>query len=228
MNIEKAAKELASALKNDINFSNVKDYVENNLGYNVLFIGTERGDKELEKHRLTANHEKTAFTYKTTTVKIVFVNSNSSESDKLIATLHECGHIIAGHVDVASYVIDSEKAEKEANQFAYSVLLAAKRHRKNRHRIPCVILTVLVLLLGSALALELLCKPDEAVFDAVPVDNIYDETQITTVYITPYGTRYHSSDCVYIKNKTNVIPVELSDISDGYEPCKVCNPPQRY
>ena len=49
--------------------------------------------------------------------------------------------------------------------------------------------------------------------------------QTQTVYITKTGTKYHRDGCKYlIKSK---IPISLKDAkAQGYEPCKVCNPPK--
>lgn len=45
-----------------------------------------------------------------------------------------------------------------------------------------------------------------------------------TVYITKTGSKYHSDGCRYLSR--SCIPVSLSEaISEGYEPCSVCDPP---
>lgn len=43
------------------------------------------------------------------------------------------------------------------------------------------------------------------------------------VYVTKTGTKYHRAGCKYLKSSS--IEVELKDIADRYEPCKVCKPP---
>lgn len=46
----------------------------------------------------------------------------------------------------------------------------------------------------------------------------------TTVYITNTGKKYHTDGCRYLKKSK--IAISLSDAkAEGYEPCKVCNPP---
>ena len=53
---------------------------------------------------------------------------------------------------------------------------------------------------------------------AQPIENITD-----IYYITKTGTKYHTSDCQYIKNKDNIKSIKLQDaIKHGYEPCSVC------
>ncbi|MCF6466390.1 ComEC/Rec2 family competence protein [Clostridium sp. Cult2] len=45
----------------------------------------------------------------------------------------------------------------------------------------------------------------------------------STVYITNTGSKYHRSGCRYLKKSK--IPIKLSEAkSQGYTPCKVCNP----
>ncbi|MDR1421246.1 MAG: hypothetical protein LBI64_00065 [Coriobacteriales bacterium] len=46
----------------------------------------------------------------------------------------------------------------------------------------------------------------------------------TTVYITDTGAKYHRDGCRHISQSK--IPISLGDaVSQGYEPCKTCNPP---
>lgn len=44
-----------------------------------------------------------------------------------------------------------------------------------------------------------------------------------TVYVTNTGSKYHRDGCRYLKSR---IEISLGDaVAQGYEPCKVCNPP---
>ncbi|WP_368490730.1 thermonuclease family protein [Clostridium sp. BJN0013] len=51
------------------------------------------------------------------------------------------------------------------------------------------------------------------------------DNQGTTVYITPTGHKYHNAGCRTIKNSSTAISLSEAK-AEGYEPCKVCNPPQ--
>ena len=43
------------------------------------------------------------------------------------------------------------------------------------------------------------------------------------VYTTPSGQKYHKPTCQYVRNKTNIIDMYLSEAqAKGFEPCKVC------
>lgn len=55
-------------------------------------------------------------------------------------------------------------------------------------------------------------------------ENYYtDEDTSYTVYITEYGSKYHSSGCRYLWNSKIAIDINEA-ISEGYEPCSICNP----
>lgn len=46
-----------------------------------------------------------------------------------------------------------------------------------------------------------------------------------TVYLTRTGKKYHRIGCRHLSQ--SCIPIELKDAkSRGFEPCKVCNPPE--
>ena len=47
-----------------------------------------------------------------------------------------------------------------------------------------------------------------------------------TVYITKTGTKYHQSDCGYLKSSKFSIKLEEA-IERGYTPCSVCKPPKK-
>ena len=49
------------------------------------------------------------------------------------------------------------------------------------------------------------------------------DIQTQTVVVTISGTKYHLSDCRYVKKKTNLTTTSIDDaIQQGYTPCKVC------
>jgi micrococcal nuclease len=51
------------------------------------------------------------------------------------------------------------------------------------------------------------------------------DTKTQTVYITRTGKKYHRAGCRYLSHSS--IPIALKDAkANGYEPCKVCRPPE--
>lgn len=49
--------------------------------------------------------------------------------------------------------------------------------------------------------------------------NVIDATEM--YYVTPTGTKYHTADCRYVKNKTNIQEIQNPE-SKGYQPCSIC------
>lgn len=86
--------------------------------------------------------------------------------------------------------------------------------------ITCIITSSIVLSLclkNHFSAVEKIEKPN--ITTTVPLDNNQDDL----FYVSSSGTHYHTSDCQYIKYKTNIIPVSLSEIEKlNLEPCEDC------
>ncbi|HEX8072894.1 MAG TPA: hypothetical protein VF546_23310 [Pyrinomonadaceae bacterium] len=52
-----------------------------------------------------------------------------------------------------------------------------------------------------------------------------EQPKEVTVYITRTGAKYHRDGCQYLSRSR--IPIPLSEAqAQGYEPCKVCHPPE--
>ena len=52
-----------------------------------------------------------------------------------------------------------------------------------------------------------------------------EDTQEIIVYVTRTGSKYHRGDCQYLSKSK--IPMKLKDAkAKGYEPCKICRPPE--
>jgi len=52
-----------------------------------------------------------------------------------------------------------------------------------------------------------------------------EDPRSLTVYITRTGKKYHRDGCRYLSQSK--FPISLKDAkAKGYEPCKVCHPPQ--
>lgn len=54
-----------------------------------------------------------------------------------------------------------------------------------------------------------------------------EEAEALLVYVTPKGGKYHLSDCRYVKGRTDTTAYTVAEAkAKGYQPCKVCNPPE--
>lgn len=236
--IEKTANKFARELKNDITLHSVKSYVEKYLGYKVMYLGTEAGDREILKNSLLDHKNRPAFACETETSRIIFIDSTLSENDKLFLLLHECGHVLLGHTEIDSCEIDEKRAEKEANQFAYTVLLIGGRKQSNRYKKPCIVFAVLAFVFATVSgilffriaffapeAVEVSATdPADSAVSGSAGDVAPEAAENAVVYVTPHGQKYHTADCIYVKNRTDLIALDPSE-AKNYEPCKVCNPP---
>jgi hypothetical protein len=79
------------------------------------------------------------------------------------------------------------------------------------------------LLAALSLVLALLCPV--ALPTPQPAPAAQSDSKTQTVYITRTGKKYHRAGCRYLSHSS--IPISLKDAkSNGYTPCKVCQPPQ--
>ena len=207
--INNTSKKLHKSLKGNIDIPNLVKYLES-IGYSVVFFNTEDGDELLKSYGINPGITK-AFTYCGAT-KIIFVDGKLHTSDKLYSLLHECGHILLGHIGNNSIeLLNKRSIENEAEAFVYAVLnYRGSANKKSRSFIFIAILLVLSL------------------FFAVKINSSYQFKSSTAnygeiVYITPTGTKYHRASCSYVKN-SRTAKIEKVEAAKIHEPCNACNP----
>lgn len=170
------------------------------------------GDVEtiLKNLSLTGYIYKTrAFTYADDKYRLVFVNEDLSEEEKLNVLLHEEGHIFCEHLSKREIIGEDVKQELEANLFASTVLkqplsLAFSKHKK---AFVCALV-----------ALCVLAATGYTVARMIEESKYYEH-----YYITETGGKYHNADCRYVKTKTNARRLTKDDYNSGeYEPCVRC------
>lgn len=240
MNTEKAAKRFAKSFSNEITFTELKKYVEKHLHYKLLFTDTETGERELNRLDLKISRTEKAITVNSGTSRIVFIKGNLSEDDKIQCLLHECGHIVLGHVDIPIREINREKAQREAERFSYIVLSNIKKHSTTTHRIPIYLLIVVMCLQSvliifnfrrkystdnsEGLAQEVFATSAEYdVFNTITNDvSPYDIGDM--LYVTAHGKKYHKPNCRYVKGKAGVKALTKEEAIKEYTPCLVCEP----
>lgn len=150
------------------------------------------------------------FTYCDDKYRLVFVNEDLSEDEKIVVLAHEEGHIWHEHMISGAVFGADVKQEFQANEFAH-FLLEDKDGTKRKNRI--VICTIIILIfIISGLYIFYQKKYDERVY----TDNYYR---------TNSGLKYHLEECVYIKNRKDVYKLTREEFESGnYEPCAVCIP----
>lgn len=153
------------------------------------------------------------FTYRDDKYRLIFINENLTEEERIIALAHEEGHIFGGHMTEDNVFGEDIIQEFNANEFAH-YLLKDQTGKIKRRKISIFVVSFVVfilLCLGSYL------------------NKIYDESVYTKeLYITGTGSKYHVRDCMYIKDKTNVYRLTKEEFDLGkYAPCEACKPNER-
>lgn len=215
--VRRAAKKFIKSVKGKIDFVSVEEYLRT-LGYVVIFFNTTVGDSELFRYCLTEKATKTkAFTYNST-AKIIFIDNNVSSEDKTYLLYHETAHIVLGHLDYGRLSTkNSVLLDIEADTFVYEILNPKK---------PDVFMPLLfILVMVCGFAVGALTNRSNA--DVVPNEtinsNIITQTDYNWVYITTTGTKFHTQNCTYTKDK-DCARIERTEAEKLFQPCKVCNP----
>ena len=212
--INKQSKKLFKSLKGKIDTPSLVKYLET-IGYSVVFFNTEDGDELLNAYDLNPKNAK-AFTYCGAT-KIVFVDSNLHTSDKIYSLLHECGHILLGHIGKNSIeLLNKRSTENEAEAFCYAVL-----NYNRTANIQSVSLFVVTFLLVLSVMFSVHTNID--IPEEIPAVKNITVSEHETVYITPTGSKYHLKSCPSIKNSV-CAKIEKSEAEKIHKPCGRCNP----
>lgn len=118
--IDKQVRLLHKSLKGEITVPGLIKYLEQ-FGYNTVFFNTEDGDDLIRRCGIERKGVP-AFTY-SGIVKVVFVDDLSPINEKIYSLLHECGHIVLGHMEELEYhSMDKRSTENEVEAFAYASL----------------------------------------------------------------------------------------------------------
>lgn len=155
-------------------------------------------------------HSCKCFTYQDEKYRLVFINEDLSEEEKLVVLAHEEGHIWHNHLRGDSVFGVDVIQEYQANEFAHYLLVDKDGNkRKTRMFIVFFILFALSVFCGIYFSKA---KHDQKVY----TENYFR---------TNSGTKYHIEGCIYIKNKTGIQRLTKEEFESGeYEPCAVCIP----
>ena len=223
-------------LKWNVDFYSIHDYLARQ-GYSVVFFNTENGDKIVEGYNLSHYSKSTnAFTLRQKQTRFVFVDMNLSVENKIRSMLHEAAHIYLKHLDEDAGAKDIQLQEMQADAFAHGVIECAKIHKALVSTLKLSAPALLVsglLLLGTILA-----KPEAEITNknvteiTAPITNAVSEspepeiveTDTSTVYVTPYGKKFHRSGCRYIKDKKCTTFSRDEALELYYTPCLICDP----
>lgn len=215
--IKKVARRFIRDLHGNVNISDITHYIETKLYWRVIYYNTQKGDeflRDLDPKMSNFAEKENGFCYKTVYGKYIFLDYERSDEQKLMALLHEVGHILLGHLD-SGKLQNKTQNEIDANEFVKTVLCPTKADQffgSSKKQI-CVSLIVIVVLVFVA------------AFNAIPDDPAqsapYSGNENEIVYITPSGDKYHTANCRYAED---AIPISIERAKEHYAPCSYCNP----
>jgi len=219
-NTKKLAKNFIKKFKlTVIDYHSLKS-VAAKIGYTVIEFNSSFNNKDVEilVNNLSLSEailKSRGFTYVSKDFRLMFINEDLNDEEKLLVISHELGHILCGHVASSPIIGKDVKDEFEANEFSHYLLKqntftkfkrSVKKHRK------AVIATIAILCVGVCLL---------TVYSLIQNRERYKDN----LYITSTGDRYHKKECIFIKNKTNVKKLTEEDFEKGiYIPCDMCLP----
>lgn len=163
---------------------------------------------------------KDAFVYIKGNLKIVFINEEVSDEDKLTLLLHEIGHIYDSQILDSEIVYNNIQREDYANEFSHYLKhpsIAVKALSFILKKPALIAIALAIVLTTSFGALNYSYKNKE-----IPT---FSNNQLSNelYYVTQTGEKYHKKFCKHIKYKTNITGYTLEDVLyKGYEPCLDC------
>ncbi len=208
--------------ENDLNNPDYKalEKAAENLGFVVVEFSNILNDSDVQNviDNLKLNKvvsESRAFTYADDKFRIIFINEDLGEKEKITVLTHELGHIICNHFGSKAIIGNDVKEEYEANEFVHYVLnrgffQKVKSKIKAHKKLAVSVIAVIMVLAIGGIVCGYVCKQQ----------SYYGE-----YYITTSGDRYHKKDCIFVKNKTDAERLTKEDFESGkYKPCNTCLP----
>lgn len=192
----------------------------NKQGYEIVFFNSIYNVPDVDNLITALNLNKLikelkGFTYADNNHRIIFLNEDLSEQEKLLVLLHEEGHIYCDHLNEKTVIGRDVIQEYEANEFVH-YMLNESLWQKIKTAIFChkkafsiiAILLSLVIVVGVAVGL------------IVKENSYYGE-----YYITQSGNKYHEKECIFVKDKNTTSRLTKKQFENGeYEPCGICLP----
>lgn len=220
INSKKTVKEFLKTYSlKEVNESTLINVLEKQ-GYTVVFFNSIYNDSDVSNIIQALNLEdyilsNRGFTYANDKYRLVFINEDLSEEERIVLLAHEEGHIYCNHTTTNMIIGNDVLQEYEANEFAHYLLHPTKLTKtklaiKRKKKLSIAILFAVVLVgIGTTVG--------------VVVSN--QQSYQGNYYITETGSSYHKKDCMLIKNKNNVKKLTKKDYdSKKYKPCEVCLP----
>ena len=129
--MEKFAKKFAHKLGEEVNFENIKHYLEKN-GWSIYFYDDEFDDVITTMDLSDISKKTKGFVHQTTSRKMVFIKNNLDYLERLEVILHELGHILLEHHISTK---DLKVKEIEANAFVHAMFRIIENKEPLRSKI---------------------------------------------------------------------------------------------
>lgn len=202
-----------------VNYLTLKEMVKN-IGFTIIEFNNIFNNKDVETVIQNLNLgdvvlRSRGFTYADKNYRLVFINEDLSEEEKLYVISHELGHIVCNHYSTSPIIGRDVKEEHEANEFSHYLLknnsLRKVKIAISEHKRMAIILTsILFVILGLVVAGFVINK---------------EKSYYGDFYITTTGDKYHQPECIHVKNNNNIERLTKEQFESGeYEPCGTCLP----
>ncbi len=155
------------------------------------------------------------FTYSDENYRLIFINEDLNDKEKILIMSHELGHIVCNHTISPTIIGVDVIQEHEANEFSHYLLkknsLQTTMIIINEHK-KMAIITGILILLFIVFLVGLGIKKNE---------NLY----MSDLYITSTGNKYHKKGCIFVKDKISKQKLSREKFESGkYEACDMCLP----
>ena len=219
--IKAAARKFLNEYKlNEVTLVNLKQII-NSQGYTIIEFNNIFNDENvtqlIESLGLDEQVEKSkGFTYADSKRRLVFLNEDLSDAEKLLVLAHEEGHIYCNHLSSVPIIGRDVVEEHEANEFTHYILNNSISQKvgfvvKTRKKAIAIVAVILILVIAGV-----------AIFSAIRKEQSY----YGEYYLTSTGNIYHEEECIFVKDKTSVHRMTIEEFECGeYEPCGICLPP---
>ena len=196
-----------------INVIHIRQHLERQ-GFELVSMNSDLGRDLREMLKLDFTGEK-ALVYVSDKIKYVFYNPDLNEEDLEYVLLHECGHIHLNHKT------NSMQNEAQAWNFAHTV---KNIHKKITKAFALMIVSALLTASAQYFLFNCVYVPP-ADINASSKEMILEHTNITQkediVYITANGTKYHTKDCIFIRDKKSISCNKI-EAAELFMPCSSC------
>ncbi len=201
-----------------IDYSTLKEVVKN-IGFTVIEFNNIFNDTDVEMviqnlGLREAVSQSRGFTFADKNYRLVFINEDLSDDEKLYVISHELGHIVCNHYSTCSIIGRDVIEEHEANEFSHYLLKQNSPYNlrvisvKRKRMIMAVISILFVILV---LVVRFVINKEASYYG--------------DFYITTAGYKYHQAECIHIKSNNNIERLTKEQFETGeYEPCGTCLP----